>query len=205
MSNKITFFIHNKDTGFEYPVDISGETISSLFNDTSVIMVKNKRIVLPENYIKWLIEDKEINAIFEDVSNNIGIEKEELLRVFLSLCVIEDKKFFKTFIEKNIKSKEDYLKSFKEFNDYYNELDEGEKLRNLLVPEILACTIAYIISYRFNERDWEAPNEVIPYIVPITGVLPGEVELTDENVEKYSKDNSNEAKKSFLERFHLKS
>lgn len=197
--------IFNRELDFELKVKIKEQTGALLFLDEKTLIDSEQYIALRPHVMEWIENDKELFEPFEALSKFLNVPAKEILRVCLFMIAREDRGGYKLLVKKEAKSKEDFLLKFRKYNKSFMP---NNKIRNIVDPGILRCTVCHIQYYNGNgQTDIEIPESIAPYLLEIAGVSPTDYSETgypdgfDPDAPYESDEYKFPEQKSFFEKF----
>ena len=114
---------------------------------------------------KWAVENEELNRYFDIISNNFQFEKEWVIHAFFKTIAFVDHKFARKVLNLPYKEKEDF---FEKFEATISKFRTREEIN--YIPYCMSSTITLaMLMCRIPRQSYEIPDEVIPYLFPISG------------------------------------
>ena len=159
--------LYNKDLNFDLDIpDFSSDVLARLFNEETAVNLPDKRVVLPENYVPWILKNKDFGPVFTEVAQFIGIPAERFTQIFMLYAMAANRKAFALFtLPQVVENEKNFLDAFKEFNKAF--MMEPDKISNTISPDIMLCATCYTLLYKYRKNEFEVPANIIPYIVTI--------------------------------------
>lgn len=159
--------LYNKDLNFDLDIpDFSSDVLARLFNEETAVNLPDKRVVLPENYVSWLLNSKEFGSVLSEVAQFIGISAERFTQIFMLYAMAANRKAFALFtLPQVVENEKNFLDAFKEFNKAF--MMDPDKISNTISPDIMLCATCYTLIYKYRKNEFEVPANIIPYIVTI--------------------------------------
>lgn len=205
IGENITCRIFNETAGLDLVLpNLVASTATELFAHEDYLETSSLRTRVDERYIKWILEEDDLSAAFKALAEYTGLTVERIIQLYFYIVLIEDPHANEVFIEKSFVSKKSFIEDFKNFNKDYIPSD----CIQTVAPDILLYLLCYILMNKYQRDNFEIPQEVLPYILNISGVGPEDGYPEDFNPEaQYKNDvydvNKKSTKDSFFERFRF--
>lgn len=159
--------LYNKDLNFDLDIpDFSSDVLARLFNEETAVNLPDRRVVLPDNYVNWLLNSKEFGPVLSDVANFIGITPKRFAQIFMLYAMAANKKAYALFtLPQVVNDEKNFLDAFKEFNKAF--MMDPDKVTNTISPDIMLCATCYTLINKYRKNEFEVPANIIPYVVTI--------------------------------------
>ena len=159
--------LYNNDLNFDLDIpDFSSDVLARLFNEDTAVNLPDKRVVLPDNYVPWLLKSKDFGPVLKEVAEFIGITAERFTQIFMLYSMAANRKAYALFtLPQVVDNEKNFLDAFKEFNKAF--MLSPDKITNTISPDIMLCATCYTLIYKYRKNEFEVPANIIPYLVSI--------------------------------------
>lgn len=162
------FTIFNTELDFEITIKVDTELITLLFLPKDAQKKSKHYLELQPHVLEVISEDSQLFEPFVILADFLKKDPKDLLNLFLIMISREDQRA-RHFLCEVPYSKEDLVQKFKNFQRKYFVAPDT---KNVIAPDILLHLLCYIWIHEHNQNSLEIPQELVPYILNISGVQP---------------------------------
>ena len=114
---------------------------------------------------KWAVENEELNRYFDAMVKNFQFEKEWVIHSFFKIIAYVDHKFARKILNIPYSGKEEFFEKFEATISKYRTSYEIN-----YIPYCMSSTITLaMLMCRIPRQSYEIPDEVLPYLIPLSG------------------------------------
>lgn len=181
------FKVSNEQAGFQLQIRINKDINALLFKSKEDLQYSNQYIELLPNVENQIKKEEDLYLPFQALSNFLNRKPDELLYLFLIMLAREDKRAYKllcTSWKPIFMKKKDFIKLFRSFLAF----NSPPRIKNPVTPDFLMNLVCHCYYYDTNGKtDIEIPDEIVPFVLNIVGVIPDEKRLRMPNLQDTSK------------------